>query len=214
MIMKKVFLYLYPIKEFASTFLLSDESLYDTWHILKPMPILNETIDRRYRQKNYQVIFVMFPDKKIYGLDKKEEDKIIYTDTLFLDINAYDERGNEKKNFIPKYPDEDKIIEKLKDVDKLVIGGYHANDCVKKVAEKSLERGIDTLVDLDLTELFFQVYKKEEYFDMENYNPERFKIYTINKFGKDYLEYEKDIFKKEFSSPVYGYSKKLVKKLK
>ena len=214
MIMKKVFLYLYPIKEFASTFLLSDESLYDTWHILKPMSILNETIDRRYRQKDYQVIFVMFPDKKIYGIDKKEEDKIIYTDTLFLDINAYDERGNEKKNFIPKYPDEDKIIEKLKDVDKLVIGGYHANDCVKKVAEKSLERGIDTLVDLDLTELFFQVYKKEEYFDMENYNPERFKIYTINKFGKDYLEYEKDIFKKEFSSPVYGYSKKLVKKLK
>ena len=181
MIMKKVFLYLYPIKEFASTFLLSDESLYDTWHILKPMPILNETIDRRYRQKDYQVIFVMFPDKKIYGLDKKEEDK---------------------------------IIEKLKDVDKLVIGGYHANDCVKKVAEKSLERGIDTLVDLDLTELFFQVYKKEKYFDMENYSPERFKIYTINKFGKDYSEYEKDIFKKEFSSPVYGYSKKLVKKLK
>ena len=107
-----MFLYLYPIKEFASTFLLSDESLYDTWHILKPMPILNETIDRRYRQKDYQVIFVMFPDKKIYGIDKKEEDKIIYTDTLFLDINAYDERGNEKKNFIPKYPDEDKIIEK------------------------------------------------------------------------------------------------------
>ena len=33
---------------------------------------------------------------------------------------------------------------------------------VNRFKEKLLERGIDTLVDLDLTELFFQVYKQEK----------------------------------------------------
>jgi hypothetical protein len=32
---------------------------------------------------------------------------------------------------------------------------WDSSDCIKKVAEKLLERGIDTLLDLDLTDLFF-----------------------------------------------------------
>ena len=32
---------------------------------------------------------------------------------------------------------------------------WDSSDCVKKVAKKLLERGIDTLVDLDLTDLIF-----------------------------------------------------------
>ena len=33
---------------------------------------------------------------------------------------------------------------------------WDSSDFIKKVAEKLLERGIDTIVDLDLTDLFFQ----------------------------------------------------------
>ena len=45
--MKKVFLYLYPIEEFTKMFLLHDDVLYDEWGIEKPLPILNDTINKR-----------------------------------------------------------------------------------------------------------------------------------------------------------------------
>ena len=34
---------------------------------------------------------------------------------------------------------------------------WDSSYCIKKVAEKLLERGIDSIVDLDLTDLFFLV---------------------------------------------------------
>ncbi len=34
--------------------------------------------------------------------------------------------------------------------------------------------GIDTTVDLDLTDLFFALYKNDEYFKIDEYNPQRY----------------------------------------
>lgn len=57
--LKKVFLYLYPIKEYASMFLFHDDKLYDDWKVKRPFPILNECIQKRYRDNGYQVVFVL-----------------------------------------------------------------------------------------------------------------------------------------------------------
>lgn len=203
--MKKVFLYLYPIEEFTKMFLFHDDSLYDEWNIERPLPILNDTINKRYREKGYQVVYALYPDKELYGIQKKIEDLIIYTDILFSEASAYDENGNEKNNFVPKYPNERLLLEQLGTVDKLVVGGYHAMDCVKRVAEEALELGIDTLVDLDLTDLFFNIYKQKDYFSIENYSPENFKINMINRFGDKRTEFEERLFNKNYSSPVYGF---------
>ncbi len=211
--MKKVFLYLYPIKEFTDMFLLSDDKLYDEWDIERPLPILNETIDRRYRQKGYQIIYVLYPDKELYGIQKKEEDKIIYTDISFVEATIYDEDGNEKKDFEPKYPNEKLLLKQLGNIDELVVGGYHAMDCVKRVAEVAFQSGIDTLVDLDLTDLFFNVYKQKEYFDIENYSPEMFKKNVIARHGNYWPEYMENLFNKNYESPVYGFTKTSGKKL-
>ena len=211
--MKKVFLYLYPIKEFTNMFLFHNDRLYDEWHVDRPLPILNDTIDKRYRQKGYQVVFALYPDRELYGIEPENGDRIIYTEIPFSEASAYDENGNEKKNYIPKYPNERLLIEQLGDVDELIVGGYHAMDCVRRVAEIALQRGINTLVDLDLTDLFFNVYKQKDYFDIENYSPEKFKTNMIGRHGNDWTEFEERLFDRNYASPVYGFKKQSNKRL-
>lgn len=204
--MKKVFLYLYPIKEYTSMFLFHDDKLYDEWNVKKPLPVLNECIQKWYRDNGYQVVYVLYPDKDIFGIIPKEEDRIIYTDILFSENSAVDENGKEKKDFVPKYPNEQLLIEQLGDVEELVIGGYHFSDCVKRVGETALNMGINTVIDLDLTDLFFNLYKQEEYFDLKEYNPEKFKRQMMKydlKYGE---EVALEQFNFVYSSPVYGFS--------
>lgn len=212
--MRKIFLYLYPIKEYTSMFLFHDDNLYDEWNVKRPLPILNECIQKRYRDKDYQVVFALYPDKKIFGIDFKEEDKVVYTDILFSENSAYDENGNIKEKFIPKYPNEQLLIKQLGDIDELVVGGYHYSDCVKRVAKIGMALGIKTIVDLDLTDLFFNLYKDEDYFDIDKYDPERFK----KNFYKNSFKYgdacATNLFNENYSNPVYGFNSEIsIKKL-
>lgn len=210
--MKKVFLYLYPIKEYTSMFLFHDDKLYDEWNVKRPLPILNECIQKRYRDNGYQVVYVLYPDRDIFGIIPKEEDKIIYTDILFSENSAIDEKGKDKKDFIPKYPNEYLLLEQLGEVDKLVIGGYHFSDCVKRVGEMALDMGIDTIVDLDLTDLFFAVYRRENYFKIEEYNPLRYRSHMLDKaqtYGEKFAEKH---FNNLYSSPVYGFNNEEINK--
>ena len=130
----KVFLYLYPIEEYMRMFMFYNDKMYDTEGIERPLPILNETIDKRYRKNGYQIVYALYPDKKMFGIEKQENDKIIYTDITFSQASAIDEKGNIKQNFIPKYPDELYLLNQLGNVEELVVGGFHSTDCVKKVA--------------------------------------------------------------------------------
>ena len=84
--MNKVFLYLYPIKEFTDRFVFTDKKTYEELGIDNPLPLLNEAINKRYREKGYQVVFVLYPNKKVYGVEQKDEDKVIYTDIPFSQI--------------------------------------------------------------------------------------------------------------------------------
>ena len=186
--MSKVFLYLYPIKEFADVFTrymdIDDH----------PFEVLNDTINERYRKKGYNVVYAIYPDKKIYGINPMPSDAIITTDINFSDVEKY-----------YKYPNEAYLINQIGSVEELVVSGYHALDCVKRVAESALEFGINSLVDLDLTDLFFDLYKHKEYFQKEIYSPERFKEYLLNRKGTKNLEFIKGLFNRNYNSPVYGF---------
>lgn len=212
--MKNVFLYLYPIEEYAKTFLFRDDSLYDKWNIKRPLPILNECIQKRYRESGYQVVFVLYPDKELFGLTRCVEDRVIYTDILFSENSAIDDNNKDKIDFTPKYPNERKLIEQLGEVDHLVVGGYHFSDCVKRIAEWAINSGIDTIVDLDLTDLFFSVYQKENYFCIDEYNPKRYKQHVLDsasKLGECFAEKQ---FSTMYASPIYGFSDDESKKIK
>lgn len=205
--MKKVFFYLYPIKEYTKMFTYNDDILYDKQNTSKPLLILNECIQKRYRDNGYQVVFALYPDRDIFGIIPNKEDKIIYTDITFEEASAYDKNGKKKKEFKPKYPNEQSLIKQLGNIDELVVGGYHAQDCVKKVGETALNMGINTIVDLDMTDLFFGLYKQVDYFKIEEYNPQKYKEYFYQKaswYGEEFAERQ---FNRNYSSPVYGFNK-------
>ena len=202
--MRNVFLYLYPIEEYSKVFYLGND-YYDEIGVRRPFDVLNETIQKRYRDKGFQVIFVLYPDKEIYGISPQHGDSIIYTDIPFSTASGYNLDGSQKSVDEIVYPNEQNIINQLGRVKKLVVGGYHAQDCVKKLGEAAIENGIDTIVDLDMTDLFFNLYRQEEYFDLDSYNPERFKNYILSKIKRYGEEFGEAHFKSNYQSEAYGF---------
>lgn len=214
--MNKIFLYLYPIEEYTKMFLFHDDKLYDAWKVKRPLPLLNECIQARYRDKGYQVVFALYPDRDIFGIIPKPEDRIIITEVSFDEASAYNSDGTQKKDFVPKYPNEQLLLSQLGNVDELVIGGYHFGDCVKRVGQKALDMGIDTIIDIDLTDLFFSVYKYDDYFQKENYDPKRYKEYWQRQLEEEGLKKEliESQFKKMYNSPIYKFDSEETPKFK
>lgn len=202
--MNKVFLYLYPIEEYSRAFYLGNE-YYDKNNIKRPFDVLNTAIQKRYRDNGFQVVFALYSDKSIYGVLPQQGDRKIYTDIPFTKASGYNLDGSEKSDDEITYPNEQSIIDQLGDVEELVVGGYHAQDCVKRVAEVALANGINTLVDLDMTDLFFNLYRQEDYFDLESYSPERFKNHMLEKMKRYGTEFAERMFNNNYQSDVYGF---------
>lgn len=203
--MKKVFLFLYPVKEYFKSLMLTDGG-YVSLNIPHPIPIMNECIKKRYRDKGYDVVFAMYPDKEIFGLEKQPQDKIIYTDVKFDDVSQLDEKRNIKKDFVPQYPDPVKLLSQLGTVDKLVVSGFHATDCVKRIALAGEKFFDDVSIDIDLTDFFFHLYRCDDYFKIDNYSPKRYKRYIVSK-AKEYNEtMALEKFNDMFGEPVYGFN--------
>ena len=202
--MKKIFLYLYPIQEYNRSFELSEEYLQQTKRE-NPYKVLNECIQKRYREKGYQIVYAIYPDKNIYGIFPLPTDKIIYTDVTFEQVSGYNQGGSKKQDKDIKYPSEKYLIEQLGDFNEIVIGGFHFGDCVKRVAEYCYQYGVSTLVDLDLTDLFFNIYYKNDYFKIDEYNPQAYKDYVLlnSRFGNK--EMAEKLFERNYNSPVYGF---------
>lgn len=214
--MDKVFLYLYPIEEYTKMFLFHNDNFYDKWNVKRPLPILNECIQERYRDKGYQVAFALYPDKNIFGIIPKKEDKIILSDITFDEASAYNSDGTPKENFVPKYPNEQFLLNQLGHIDELVVGGYHSNDCVKRVGEFALNMGINTTIDLDLTDLFFSLYRHNDYFQIGQYDPKRYKEYMCEKLEQqgEKREFIEQQFQRMYGNPIYGFYSEETSKFK
>lgn len=198
--MRKIFLYLYPIKDYFAYDIphfyddnskLNKSELYIKYKAFRQM---NELINKRYREKGFEIYYVMFPNREIYGLEKQVDDKIIYVDYPFDDFDFH-------------YADLSKLYTKIGNIDYLVVGGFHECDCVRKAAEYAYNTlNIDTLVDCDLTNLFFQLRNISFYFDDDQYEQ-----YDQNKFIKFFSKYYGDYEPKEIieklNNPVYGLKK-------
>ena len=209
--MKKIFLYLYPIQEYNHSFEFSEEYLNEIGRE-NPYKVLNECIQRRYREKGYQIIYAIYPDKNIYGINPLPTDKIVYTDVTFEQASGYNKDGSEKQDKDIKYPSEKYLIEQLGDFDEIIVGGFHFKDCVKRVAEYCYQSGYPTLVDLDLTDLFFSVYHQKAYFKIDEYDPKNYKNYILSNSGFSNMEIAEKLFERNYNSPVYGFENIQVKR--
>jgi len=145
----KSFLFMYPINEYFQEKLFEGDEEY--------FRILNKTIDLRYRLRGFDVNFALFDDRNIHPkLIFEESDNII---NVGLDFEEHIKKVNGKY----PYPDQDFILDQLKNPNYLVVSGFHRSDCVSKIAKRSYERGIDTLIDEDLTDLFFNAIYEGEF---------------------------------------------------
>ena len=66
-----------------------------------------------------------------------------------------------------------------------------------------------------MTDLFFSLYRQPDYFNEEEYNPERFKQYMISRRMRLLSEERAiELFDKNYSSLAYGFNTSSSKKTK
>jgi hypothetical protein len=111
--------------------------------------ILNSCINERYRKNGFNICYVIFEDSPISKIiNIHQTDRIIEAELDFKTHTTPQPNGNYN------YPNPEYILNQLPEAKTIRIAGFHLWDCVQKFAETSYKRGLDTLVDEDLTELF------------------------------------------------------------
>ncbi len=156
---------------------------------------LNACIDLRYRQNGFAINYAIFDRHPISDVIRLHpDDRII---EVGMDFKTHGTEINGKH----PYPDDDHILNQLGDVKVLRAAGFHVSDCVGKLAKRAYERGLDTLVDEDLTQ-FFRHYMQLEGFNLGEYDPRltlehEFKLSP----DADNSEYLKDVIKAREGKP-------------
>lgn len=142
-----------------------------------------DTIDMRYRQKGYEINYLVFSDKEVALPKIDKRDKTLKTNFTFkrhtTPLTDEEMENIDSKNIVSIeynkniyhhiFADNDVIKQELGDITELVVCGFHSGSCVKRVAEYFYNEGIDTLIDIDLT-AFFRNISKLYYFDERTYN--------------------------------------------
>ncbi len=92
------------------------------------------------------------------------------------------------------YPNQDYILNQLGFPTRLVVAGFHAWDCVEKLARRAYERGISTLIDEDLTEFFVGRFKDKDFrvktyptYNARKHQRSMFEMFMKAREGKPWL---------------------------
>ena len=203
--MSKIFLYMYPIKENVRSCFASS----GFYNEISPYKVLNECIQKRYKDKGYSVLCVVYKDKEdVYGIKKE-----IIDQTISLDIDYNEEYSYDKSNYKEKCNNARNIIQKLgEDIEEVVVGGYYAMDMVSITTQAAVDAGINAIVDLDLTDYFASLYKQKG-FKIEEYDPYNFKELWLErakeKYRNDWGRWKERIeedFDQHFLNPIFGFN--------
>ncbi|MEX0621554.1 MAG: hypothetical protein WD187_00970 [Candidatus Woykebacteria bacterium] len=148
----KVYLFLYPIREYVETSL---EGRYLKERGRDPRR-LNKIIDYRYRRGGFQVTWLFFSahtGSKTPDLTRTSELIEVAPSDLVI---GYGVSFAEHCEF-RLYPRLKFVFDQLPTpIDELVLGGFHQQDCVDKVARYAhWRRKIQAWVDEDTTDFFF-----------------------------------------------------------
>ncbi len=148
---------------------------------------LNEIIDKRYRQKDYRIFWLMFCLDEI-ARDKPNTTgicpavKISPKDQIISCGVTQDETIVDREDLRPsiRFDPANVIAQLPTTVADLKIGGYHQWDCVNRMAQATHEQGLPTLVDEDTTDFYFS--KISRGIEIPDHHD-----YTIRDFGLENL---------------------------
>jgi hypothetical protein len=148
----KQFVFLYPIPEIIN-FEIENHGWSEKRGIeffkKKYKRVLNACIDTRYRKKDYKINYAIFDDTSVSDIiNLQSSDTII---KVGLDFKTH---TTKQSNGEYPYPNQDYILNQLGEISTIRIAGFHMWDCVERLAKRAYERGLNTLVDEDLTEFF------------------------------------------------------------
>ena len=192
--MKKL-LFLYPIEEYMEFIWRHNPEMYD---------ILNKIIDNRYRKNGYQIVYVTFKNKTIFGVNIDINDRVIETDITFEEHTTPIGKDEKNKN-IYKYSSAEHLQISLGHFDELVICGFHAQDCVMMIAEHFYKLNNSTIIDEELTD-FLGPLSKRFYFNIGKYNLANRLLYDK---AEDMLMYGKEFminflhYKERYTKPYF-----------
>lgn len=171
----KEFVFLYPIPEYIETSMQNSgmEGNGPDRFRRKYKKTLNTSIDQRYRQKGFGVNYVVFDGHAVSdAIELQASDRII---NAGMDFKTH---ITKQSNGEYAYPNPDKILDQLGNTDTVRIGGFHLWDCVERLAQTAHKRGLDVLVDEDLTEIFGMMIQNP------NFRTDTFPSYDPKKAGK------------------------------
>lgn len=142
----KEFVFLYPIPEYFDSRIEVDsygkEGGIEAFRA-RYKDLLNQCIDLRYRKKGFGINYVIFDRHAISDvIELQPADRILNAGIDFSTLKKY------------IYPNPDDILNQLGALRILRVAGFHLTDCVEKLAKRAYEKGLDVLVDEDLTQLF------------------------------------------------------------
>lgn len=144
------YLFLFPINEYFRACMDFFELFEIKGH--KPTELI-DVIHARYKNKDFGINWLLFSQEE----DLSKPDLSQVPDYLKINEDKILTAGVSFKKHISekKYANSDYVLDQLPSHKKLVVGGFHQWDCVDRIAKRSYQRGIETLVDEDTTELFF-----------------------------------------------------------
>jgi len=172
--MVRTFIFLYPIPEIIDFEVKKGMNLYRCSKEFRKTYAdkLNECIDKRYRQNGFEINFAVFDGSSVSDVIRlQKKDRVI---EVGLDFKTH----TTKK----AYPDNDFILYQLNGCSIIRIAGFHLWDCVGKLAKRAYEKGLEVLVDEDLTELFAGRLK-----DLD-FRVDKFPCYDARKDMGDYFD--------------------------
>ena len=195
--MKNIFVLLFPQTEYLINYQEKDIKLF------------NECIKKRYIDNGY-LFYVVLYNGSDNGFISLNPNRTIEADITFEQSTPYTCKEWRYANF-PKLA---KDLE-LSGDDNVVLGGFHCNDCVVKLANEISKLNKRIIIDSDLTERFWHVSRFYDDWDISRYNADlQLKsFFEERKASCDINGLTNRIIEK-FSNTIWGVSEAILTKIK